>query len=354
MRYSSLRDAFFILLSLEPLRVASASIPKLDGRGETSHQSPDVGLLAPQDTDLQPRSAADWVRRLEWAVLFGFIPGMTWSLYSAATACEEANEAQSGAKKVKPTVNCVGSVLAHIGTSALALGGGVIAVAHLSQDFRLPGPLQGLSQYLPHKAKREALAGLSEALGVEVRHLGHWTDTVTGLERRDETPVVRPVFGAKVRGVNIHFSVLDDREEDGNVTTRGLRIGFGHGGSGGLLGARDVSYFKEGGIDYEAQRIGPHKDIKPDADLFQSNYDQLDCYLHNKFSGDPMNANAVWVQIYDREAGGTALAVKYAVFGPNGQSGIKQMPWKGSLDVDYQCLRPLNAGGLDLPPGVIG
>ena len=71
-------------------------------------------------------------------------------------------------------------------------------------------------------------------------------------------------------------------------------------------------------------------------DFFSWVYYQLDCSLRvNSYDYPKSTTNGMYVQVYDDS--GTRLAANFAIYGKDGQSGIGEMDWMGSIDSDKHC-----------------
>ena len=172
--------------------------------------------------------AQDWKVQLAITAATLRIAPFTWQ--GVARNCAEISEQEALGKKVLKAVwDCSIGAVAGI---LVMLMGGISGIAATAQAW---GPLREWlhATFSNHKRSledmdlhaRDALPHLSTLLGVDVRHLGHWNDTVTSraLRKRDDGDLgleIRPVFGAKIFNRDFHFSIIDRSDEDDTLTWR--------------------------------------------------------------------------------------------------------------------------------------
>ncbi|EQB59373.1 hypothetical protein CGLO_00248 [Colletotrichum gloeosporioides Cg-14] len=183
-----------------------------------------------------------------------------FGLWGLITDCIDFSEDHS---KPAPGVKCV------IGAIGTALGGGLIAHSFYEHGDAVWGKIKdvgliwlGNENNVKRDLKMVAAVedDLSKAMRSEVRHIGDWNGTVSGgLSQRDGQARSYPVFGARVRDVDVHFAYLGDQHGDNSTM---LRMGFGPGPvteqNNRRLGRRNVKFnaqhFSEGGLDIKAER----------------------------------------------------------------------------------------------------
>jgi hypothetical protein len=284
----------------------------------------------------------DAKRRIAYATIFGFLPALAWSWYSLGDACNQANEANKQAEKERKggkNTKCVISVLAHVWTTGFGLYGVLMAVGQVArlQDETITQKRSGVL------TPREALPILSEMFNTEVSHLGYWNDTTVGVQKRDNGEDLfteRAVFGAQIRGVNVHFSHRGSGEAN---ETHSFRLGFGHGVAPRGLEARDEHvFFENGGFDYIIKRekpvVGPPIDLDS---MFNWSWDQLDCHFGDRFHLANWKTNKLYVEIQDNYDRRPVMVGKFSPFPPNGDSALEAMGnFIRNIDPNYQCLRP--------------
>lgn len=293
----------------------------------------------------------DWKLQLAMAAATTRLSVVTWQ--SVARACAEVKEQETtGQKVLKGVWDCGMAAVAAVISQLIAAAGAVAALttaAPLLREWLQAHARRSLEDMDLHA--REALPHLAPVFGVEVRHLGHWNDTVTPsmMRKRDAGHVgpeglSRPVFGATLYGRDFHFSLLDHDEEENSFT---FRFGDGSDSDGQGLSARaERNWFTEGGIDYKY--ISPHNlpppegmdDLDKKDDLFAWIYYQLTCAMRaNGYDYPKSDTNAMYIQLYDRGQSGTRIAANIAAFGPDGHSGLDELgDFRGSIDMDEKCV----------------
>ncbi|KAF7517074.1 hypothetical protein G7054_g13931 [Neopestalotiopsis clavispora] len=271
--------------------------------------------------------------------------GAAYSWQSVARGCVEVKEQDTVGKKVfKAVWDCGLGAIAGIIMGGIA-GAGAVAVANTA------GP--PLKEYLHSLVNRRSFEDLdavgaqgadhfSEQFGLNVRHLGHWNDTVTSqaLQKRDSTGapegVLRPVWGyTSPQGQDLHFSLIDHDEANGTT----FRFGFGEQGES--LAKRGPSdWFQGVGFDYKyLNRMPAITNMNwHDDNMFAFLYDQLYCMMHSDFDYSKMESNQIYFQIYDHTLQGTRASANLAAFGFNQHSYIEEMgDYKSSINPDYRC-----------------
>ncbi|KAH0437907.1 hypothetical protein CcaCcLH18_03583 [Colletotrichum camelliae] len=289
----------------------------------------------------------------------GFLGFGIWGL---VTDCkdfsEDTSDPGSGAK-------CV------VGALSTAVGGILAAQPVLNYAMETWGKvtdlgLMWLGNDSPVKRDLELVAAvednLSKAMRSKVRHIGDWNGTFSGgLSQRDGQARSYPVFGARLRDLDVHFAYLGDQYGD-NTTI--LRMGFGPGPvteeNNNRLGRRNVKYnaqhFSEGGLDIKAERPngesgGTLADPTRQED-FDWIYEQVQCYMtnHANFGQMPID-NGLWdllntimsdvkgfnYQVLNDLEKNTIAGGAIAAFGADGKSAIGEMGILYSIAPDPAC-----------------
>ncbi|RYP07018.1 hypothetical protein DL765_009287 [Monosporascus sp. GIB2] len=310
-----------------------------------AHSSLDLASRS-APVDIEPRQffSPTVERRLAFAYIFGYLPNFAWTWYSTQKACNEANDAKKGADKVGKSPECTITVLAHLWNHAFGIVGLIGSVGTIAKTWN--SPTRRSDDWL---IERDVAPALSEATGVEVKHLGYWSDPERIRRRGDDGEAddgPTPVFGANLDGINVHFSYRG-LDEDGK--SHSFRYGFGNGTqpAGRSLEAREEPWFFEGGIDYKVHHLLlPGERIQPSDEVFKVILDQLTCNFHNNWAFNHWETNRLWVQVYDNVGQGTVMAGVAAPFGPDGNSPVGTLDpnhledYIQGIDMDYKCLTP--------------
>jgi len=300
----------------------------------------------------------DWKIQLGLVLATTRLVPLTWQ--GVARNCAEIKQQDTVGKKViKAVWDCSTAGVAAVTTQFIAVASATGLLINIAPTLRewlqahRPGQKRSIEDMDLHA--RDVLPHLSSLFGVEARHLGHWHDSVTGAAMRkrragetESEGVWRPVFGATFHGQQLHFSFLDQNEEDESFLFRfGMGRSDGSSTAGRLIARQDRDWFKEGGFDFKVTFPGHFpsivdpNDIEKKDDLFAWIYSELMCNMKGYGHGGGVkgsSTNAMHIQVYDDNVGGTRLAAQAAVYGADLRSGMYELgDFMSSVDIDHNC-----------------